>query len=340
MDEASKTQISATHGRPGFAIKIAGPRVGQARLSANDLATIILRSQQVLKRIGQVLYGESSIGKGRKKKEIEELCELFIVGWKPGSAVAEVELAEPPPQMNFFGYVGEESLKAFLNGMERIYVHSPDTAEPMPTGFDLGVLQTCDFLGRVLERGIDTVRFEPIRVQGVSAVTFNRPLREKIRTLLDKPLDQRQVGKVGRLEMLDGHRGLEGRLWEPDGTRWLCIFKPEHEEVLRNVWMRTVKVVGEALVKPNGQRTLDVASLVIVEEGIEESGLGEKVEYLPFWASLSLDELADLQGVQPATDLDSIGALWPSDDDPDRMLAYLLEERSSRRRIAREDDAQ
>ena len=61
---------------------------------------------------------------------------------------------------------------------------------------------------------------------------------------------------------------------------------------------------------------------------------------LPFWSTISLEELADLQGVQPATDLDSIGALWPSDDDPDRMLAYLLEERSSRRRIAREDDAQ
>ena len=50
---------------------------------------------------------------------------------------------------------------------------------------------------------------------------------------------------------------------------------------------------------------------------------------LPFWASLSLDELVDLQGIQPATDLDSIGALWPSDDDPDRMLAYLLDECSS-----------
>ncbi len=50
---------------------------------------------------------------------------------------------------------------------------------------------------------------------------------------------------------------------------------------------------------------------------------------LPFWSTISLEELADLQGVQPATDLDSIGALWPSDDDPDRMLAYLLDEGSS-----------
>lgn len=54
-----------------------------------------------------------------------------------------------------------------------------------------------------------------------------------------------------------------------------------------------------------------------------------------FWTSLSLEELAARQGVGPAVDLDSISALWPADDDPDRLLAYILDERSSRRRIAR-----
>lgn len=338
MGEPNKIQISQSRGRPGFAIKIEGPRVGEARLSANDLATIILRSQQALKRIGQVLYGESSIGKGRKKKDIEELCELFLVGWKPGSAVAEVELAEPPAQMSLFGYIGEESLKAFLNGMERIHAQAPDITPPMPAGFDAGVLQTCDFLGTVLEHGIDTVRFEPIRLTDVTGFTFDRPLRETVRKLLGKPIDQRQVEKVGRLEVLDGHRGLQGRLWEPDGTKWLCIFKPEHLEVLPEAWLRTVRLVGEAVIEPGKERTLHVASVLPFEEDIRETSVTEKAEKLPFWTSLSLEELAELQGVQPAVDLDSIGALWPEEDDPDRMLAYILDERSSRRQIARGDD--
>jgi hypothetical protein len=338
MDETSKPRISEAHGRPGFAIKIEGPRVGEASLSAQDLATIILRTQQALKRIGQVLYGESSIGKGRKRKEIEELCELFVVGWKPGSAVVEVELAEPPAQMSLFGYIGEQSLKAFLNGIERIQAQSPDTLQQTPAGFDAGVLQTCDSLGRVLEHGIDTVRFEPIRVQGVSPVTFDRPLREKVRSLLGKPLDQRQVEKVGRLEVLDGHRGLQGRLWEPDGTKWLCIFKPEHLEVLPDAWLRTVRVIGEAVVEPNKERTLHVASLLPLEEDIGEVWAAEEAERPTFWTTLSLEELAELQGVEPVADLDSLGALWPADDDPDRLLAFLEEERSARRRLARGDD--
>jgi hypothetical protein len=56
----------------------------------------------------------------------------------------------------------------------------------------------------------------------------------------------------------------------------------------------------------------------------------------PFWTSFPLEELAELQGIQPADDLDQISALWPVDDDPERMLVHILEERSARRGIARE----
>ncbi len=339
MDETSWLPVSQSRGRPGLAIKIDGPRVGEARLSANDLARILLRTQQVLKRIGQVLYGESPIGEGRKKKDIEQLCELFLVGWKPGSAVAEVELAEPPAQMSLFGYVGEESVKAFLNGMARIDAQTLDIPQPMPAGFDTKVLHACDLLGRVLERGINTVHFQPIQVTGVPAITFDRSLREKVRNLLGRPVEQRQVEKIGRLEVLDGHRGLQGRLWEPDGTKWLCIFKPEHLEILPEAWLRTVRLVGEAVVEPGKERTLHVASVLPLEQELGETAMTEELHKVPFWTSLPLEQLAELQGVQPATDLDSIGELWPADDDPDRMFAHILDERSARRRMAQGDDS-
>ena len=56
-----------------------------------------------------------------------------------------------------------------------------------------------------------------------------------------------------------------------------------------------------------------------------------------FWSSLSLTELAEAQGVAPVDDLESIAALWPSDDDPDEVLAHILAERAARRRVARSD---
>ena len=51
-----------------------------------------------------------------------------------------------------------------------------------------------------------------------------------------------------------------------------------------------------------------------------------------FWSSLSLAELAKAQGIAPVDELESLVALWPSDDDPDELLEYLLAERAARRR--------
>lgn len=323
--------------RPRISITVSGPRVGEARLSANDFASIVHRCQQAIQRIGQVLYGESSIGKGRKKRDIEELCELFVVAWKPGSAVAEVELAEPPNQLHLFGHIGEESMKAFLNGLRGLRADSVDLNQGLPPGFDSGVLQTCNALSLVLDHGIDSVRFAPVRDPGVQSAVIDRPLREKVQRLLGTPLDQRQAEKVGRLEVLDGHNGLAGRLWEADGTRWMCIFKPEHLEILPEFWLHNVRVIGEAIIEANRERILKVDSILPLEDEIGGPEPPEAPEIFPFLGTLSLEELAVRQGVESADDLDAIAALWPADDDPDDLLRYIQESRAARREIARGD---
>jgi len=52
-----------------------------------------------------------------------------------------------------------------------------------------------------------------------------------------------------------------------------------------------------------------------------------------FWKAVSLEELAEQQGVSAASDLDEISALWPADDDPDQLLRYILLERTERRKL-------
>ncbi|MDI6752926.1 MAG: hypothetical protein QME78_00865 [Thermodesulfobacteriota bacterium] len=65
---------------------------------------------------------------------------------------------------------------------------------------------------------------------------------------------------------------------------------------------------------------------------IEETAV--TAEGFPFWSSLSLEELAEQQKVLPVEDLDEISALWPVDDDPDKLMDHILSERSARRRIS------
>ena len=58
----------------------------------------------------------------------------------------------------------------------------------------------------------------------------------------------------------------------------------------------------------------------------------EKGEGRSFWQSVSLEELAEKQGAGGVSDIDAIGALWPTNDNVDALLKFVLHERGVRRR--------
>jgi len=49
----------------------------------------------------------------------------------------------------------------------------------------------------------------------------------------------------------------------------------------------------------------------------------------------SLEALAAKQGVKAVQDLDELAALWPADDDPDELDAFIRDQRSARRSAPR-----
>ncbi len=48
----------------------------------------------------------------------------------------------------------------------------------------------------------------------------------------------------------------------------------------------------------------------------------------------ALKLLIDQQGVRPVVDLNQLSSLWPADDDPDELLAFILAERNQRNLVA------
>lgn len=316
---------------PQFYVKMNGPKVGKGKLSVSDLAEIIKRTQQVLKRIGQVLYGQESYGKGRKSKDIEQQCELYLVGWEEGSAIAAFELGPQPKQMELYGFVGEESVKAFMAGMELMTADSYDVKR-LPVGFDVGVLEAFESLGKVFEHGIDTISFSRDLRRFPEQVAYNATVRERVRSSLGQPAIIGNSVKIGRLEVLNGHGGLRGTFWEVGGTRWTCLFKNEHIDILPDAWMQKVKITGRTIEEEGKERCIEVDSLFVIEDEMRDDN--EQGGGRSFWQSVSLEELADEQGVGMVSDIDSIAALWPTDDNPDDLLEFVLHERGERRREA------
>lgn len=310
---------------PLLKIQIEGPQVGNARLSASTFIEIIKRTQQALQRVAQVLYGEESTGQGRKKKEIEGSCELFLVGWQRGSAIAEMEIGEPPEQLDLLESIGRASLNAFVDGVGVIR-NFEDPPSTLPPGFDTGVLQACDALGKVLDHGIDKISFLAQDKEASEAVIYDPTTREHVRALLHKPADISSVSKVGRLEMLNGHGKLTGTLWEAGGTRWACHFSQEHLDTLSGAFFRTVRLSGKTEDK---EHTLHVYAIQIIDEEFSREYGAEQV--FPFWKSMTLEALAEQQGISENQNIDEIGELWPIDDDPEEILQHILADRQARR---------
>jgi hypothetical protein len=242
---------------PQFYVKMNGPKVGKAKLSISDLAEIFKRTQQALKRVGQVLYGQESHGKGRKKKEIERQCELFLVGWEEGSAIATFELGQKPEQMEVFGFVGEKSLKALLAGIDVMAADSY-VEKGLPHGFDAGVLEAFEALGKVFDHGVDTIIFSSDPHRFTEESVYSAAIRERVRNSLGQPAAIGHSVKVGRLEILNGHGELKGTFWEAGGTRWTCYFKDEQVDILPDAWMQKVRVSGRV---NEDERSIKVDSL-------------------------------------------------------------------------------
>lgn len=320
--------ITAFH--PKVKARLAGPAVGPGRLAARDLAELARRLEQALKRVGRVLYGGESRGRGRGARDIEELCRLYLVSWEEGSAVAGFDLAEPPAQLALFGHIGENSLDCLLSGLARVGL--PQIAEPeqrLPDGFDAGVLEACDALGHLLDHGIDTIDLTGGPQGQPVAVTYNAATRERIRELIERPQQTGEVVRAGRLEVLNGHQGLGGTLWQPDGSRWICRFKPEHVDSLAEAWLKTVTVRG-TIAADGGGRAIDVVALSVREDrgGTDDTGPGA----VAFWKSASLDELIAGQEAGPIADLGELDSVWSKGDVFDDALSELLADRVRRRR--------
>lgn len=275
-------------------VRITGPRVGEGRVAADDLARLLLNLQQAVSRVGEILYGgDTSSGKGRKKDEIEKLCRLVFVDWRAGSAVPVLEVAQSTGQQSLLGHIGERSAKALIDGLGQL---SGDT-ESLPEGIDLGVLEAVEKLGVRLGSHFDGIELRWIQNGSSRGVLYDQPKRDAVHRWLKRPLREERRTVVGRLEDLLGHNRRVAILYEPNNTKWECHF--EGDEVVPQLgqsWLGLVKLTGKAVFEDE-RRTL------IVDQPIENVvGRGEAVAEP---ARVRLERRAREQGFTPIDDIGS-----------------------------------
>jgi hypothetical protein len=211
---------------------------------------------------------------------------------------------------------GLEIIESCLKGLQ----HAQTKESELPKGFDSGVVMAWRDLGVMFEQGVSDIGFrlnhrpQPVNVQ-YNAEGFNR-LQERIQ---GPQLNIRTI--EGRLLMIDlKEHGTRCRIHPSVGEPVLCLFDDSRkEEVLENI-TKYVKVIGEAKEYPVSGKITSIQLHDIQQlEGREE----EQKDLLPqgtplpsdFWASLSIDDLAQNQAIMPLQDVTVLYGTWPGEID-------------------------
>lgn len=305
---------------PFLKVRLDGDAVGPGRIPANILVKLLGNMDKAFQRTGHILKGGAgSIKQGRFPQQIKEEIALDLVVLCPGSPAAVLGFERRPCQESLPSFdFGLDVFKKSINGLEQ--VQTQDEHEPLPLGYDAGVLMAWRDMGNLFSDGISKISFSLHHDSTSIATTFTSDGHKRIQSRITG--HQTNIRTVeGRLLMADfKEHGTRCRIHPSAGEPILCLFNDVlKEEVLQNM-LQYVRVVGEAKVDQFNDRIISIMLHDIVRlEGHEDKGIDLLPQGTPlfhgFWESPSLEELALSQKVQPISDVRALFGTWPGDDD-------------------------
>ena len=311
---------------PYLKVRFEGPEIRAGRMKLDDFLQLASEFSSAAKRVALVLQNARSTGGGRRSEDLLRSLSLDIVGFTHGSpaAVALFERSEDQLVMEEVD-LGEQAYRALLTGI-------PGVAEPgdqLPSGYDLGVLLKIRDIGKVFNRGVNSIHFTLNHREAPISAVYDPGVFEEVRKRLDRP-DAQQVTVQGRLLMADfketKHRL---RVHPAVGSPVNCVFPDELSDEVEESMRKFVRVSGNATYNEQGEMVqVRMSNIETVEEASEEAGAPAVVRPRdPFWEGQSLDELIEEAGQMPVANFDALLGGWPEEEIDDDFENVYREER-------------
>jgi hypothetical protein len=199
------------------------------------------------------------------------------------------------------------------------------TPRKQPAEVDPGVLNSLKELTDVLEKKtITRISLNVPRYDGMHRTiraVLNSFTRQRIVSLVKVPT-QDSITIEGRLEMADFKESEKlCRIHPPIGLPLQCSFDAELEDEVYGALRKPVRLTGTANLNPNTGKPDDmkIEKLEIVDELL----VGAK----EFFASRSLQQLADAQGVAPLSNPEKLEGGWPEEENVDEFVDAVYQSR-------------
>lgn len=297
---------------PLLKVRFDGAAIGSGRIPLAHLRSFIDNLEKALIRTGRVLLGDStSIHRGAQPNKIKEEVDLDLVLLTHGSPAAVLGferrksmMNQPLPGVDFGLNIFEKAVSGLTAVQQKDDV--------LPAGYDLGVLKAWRDTGRLFSRGIERIEFTiNHRAIPLAAVYTPQGLARIQERIKEPQVNIRTI--EGRLLMADfKEHGARCRVHPSVGEPVLCFVEDEQEDEVHKNIRRYVRITGEAKEDAVSGK---ITSIKI--HGIEalEEKLEDRVLLHDFWQSKTLDELAEIQHVQPVQDVRDLFGTWPGEID-------------------------
>lgn len=309
--------MNSINREPILFVRAKGAATKDGRIPLQDLIQLGKHIQSAVERVARVLVGQADSRKpGRKPKEIKSSCPLEVVALNHKC----FEIALDLPREKFDNMdLGIAAVEKLADGMAKI----SSNCDPLPSGYDSGVLHSLKDMGRILSRGIDEIEIETRTRQIKGVYTFNQETYSRVTGKIRGPVTSLRSIE-GRLLMADFRGDVERcRIHPPVGEPVTCQFDESLEETVYEHLRGFVRITGETKEDPVTGR---ISSIMIKDiESVSMEGTEfEKISPEEFWQEKSLEQLASEQGVTPIRQLEDIwgkGAeLWADTEDFESFL--------------------
>lgn len=303
--------------KPDLTLKIAGPGVRPGRISVHDLLTVCQHAQTAVNRQAAALEGHKTLRPGPPVGKVRAECELEVVSLGKGSAVLGFEQAKSQRDLPKLAGLGQQAIAAVVTAIDAMSRGKEEAIDP-------GVLDSLRSMGELFTNGVRSIEWVVPRRQGRGriAATFNKKVQERVMKRL-RPPTTRPVSLEGVLEMADFKpTDQKCRIHPPLGPAIACTFSPDLSDAVYRVLRQAARIEGEATVNAHTGKTesICIASVTPLDPLMVNAG--------NFFTGWSIDQLIQMQGIEPLRDLRSLAGGLPDDEDVDEMLADIYQRRA------------
>ena len=315
-----------------LAIRVEGPAVGASRIRLWDFLLLGHEIMRTVQRVAIVLSGHADSRRtGRRPEEIRKELSLDLVGFTHGSQAAVLLFDRTPAPRSIEQMdLGREAYERWLEGLNRSFAED----EPLPAGYDLGVLMAVRDMGGLFDRGVSQVQFTLNHRQRRVETWYTGEKRVAIQKRIAKPdLQTRTI--EGRLTMADFREGGCRIRVEPSAAPpVVCVFSDDLKEAVYENILYFVRVAGVAQTDPETGIIRSIRLTDIVRLSQPEAWPAQTPETgFPspgvFWEGLTIDELAEAQGVQPIQSFEDALGGWPEGEEDDHFEEALEQWRTA-----------